>query len=259
MFGIKDDYELIVHKLPEELEYANIYPLGDLHIGSDMFNEDIWKRWKKLVMDDPNGYIVFIGDLLDNGLRNSKTSPYNATMSPFEQKLWLKKELKPFAELNKILGGTKGNHEHRTSDLVDGCPLYDVMTKLDLEDYYRENMAFMKINLGYKNSERQWSYTVVLAHGASKTKTSKFQYAVDGMDVLVTGHIHDSGVSFPAKIVVDTKNETVKQVGFAHLIVPSFQSYGGYAMRAMYAPTANDKFPVITLNGRAKEVTYHWI
>ena len=31
---ILNDYEMIVHKLGQELEYINLYPLGDLHVGS---------------------------------------------------------------------------------------------------------------------------------------------------------------------------------------------------------------------------------
>lgn len=253
---MKSDFELIKWKFPEELEYMNIYSLGDLHIGSEQFRYDTWQKWKKAVCEDKNGFVVMVGDLMDMGLKTSKTNSYEATMSPHEQKEWLYCELKDMKE--KILGGTQGNHEYRLNIASDTCPLYDVMARLQLEDLYRRNMAFVKVNFGKKNKERQYSYVLSMAHGASKNKTDKFKYTLEGVDVLFTGHIHDAGNSFPAKIVVDSHNEVVRQVGYKHVVVPSFLEYGGYAMRAMYLPVDGSIFPVVKLSGTEKKVEILW-
>lgn len=253
---MKKDFELIVHKLDKELEGINIYPLGDLHIGSQDFDMEKWTRWVDMVKKDPVGYVVIIGDLVDNGLKNSKTNSFEATMRPMEQKIWLAKELEPIK--HKILGACRGNHEERSINSTDTCPIYDVMAKLNLEDLYRENMGFVKVNLGYKNSERQWSYTLVLAHGASRTKTTRFSYAIDGMDVLVTGHTHSAESNFQSKIVIDSKNEIVKLQDYVHIVVPSFANYGGYALRGMYMPQGF-KIPVIKLSGKEKDVRIEWM
>ena len=253
---MKSDLELIVHKLGEDVKGINIYPLGDLHIGSQDFNMAHWKKWIEIVQADPNGKVVIIGDLVDNGLRNSKTLPYDAVMRPREQKKWLAEQLRPIKD--KILGACMGNHEYRSVNETDNCPLYDVMAKLDIEDLYRENMTFMKINLGYRNKERQHSYTMVLAHGGSRNKVAKFGYAIDGMDVLVTGHTHSAESNFPSKIVIDSKNEIVKVVDYTHIIVPSFATYGGYALKGMYMPQGF-KIPIVKLSGEKKEVKVEWI
>lgn len=79
---MKADLELIVHKLGEDVKGINIYPLGDLHIGSQDFSMTYWKKWIETVQADPNGKVVIIGDLVDNGLKNSKTLPYDAVMRP---------------------------------------------------------------------------------------------------------------------------------------------------------------------------------
>lgn len=252
-----NDFQMIVHELSEELEYVNLYPIGDVHIGSPDFDLEQWVKWKKMVTADPNGYILMIGDMVDNGLKLSKTDSYSATMRPRDQKQWLTEELKPLSD--RILGACQGNHEIRSSKESDDCPLYDVMAKLDVEDYYRESMAFIKINLGKKRSDRQWSYGVVLGHGASANKVKNFSYSVDGMDVLVTGHTHDARSHFYNKIVMDTKNNVVRLVGYTHLVVPSFQKLGGYALRAMYLPQDHRKIPVIRLSGTNKEVEVHWL
>ena len=54
----------------------NIYPIGDLHIGSPQFDVKIWNKWKSMVLNDPNGYIVIIGDMMDNGLKKIQKQIY---------------------------------------------------------------------------------------------------------------------------------------------------------------------------------------
>lgn len=253
---MKADFDLIVKRFPLDKEEVNVYPLGDLHIGSSEFCQERWDRWKKVVMEDPNSAIVLVGDLVDNGLRNSKTNPYEATMRPWDQKIWLARELKPMKD--KIIGATRGNHEIRTTDLSDGCPLYDILAKLDLEDLYRENMAFLKVGVGRKSTtDKQFTYTFALAHGASKTKVEKFSYAIDGMDVLVTGHIHQPFSGFPAKIVIDSHNEVIRMADFNTVVVPSFAKTGGYALRGMYLPQSF-KIPIVKLSGVGKKVDLLW-
>jgi predicted phosphodiesterase len=199
-----------------------------------------------------------IGDMVDNGLKNSKTNTYEQTMRPFEQKMYLKRMFKPLAEAGKILGMCRGNHEGRTSDLSDGCPLYDVASKLDVEDVYRENMVFMKVSLGQRTTERQATYTIVLGHGASKGRVDKFSYSIDGMDILITGHTHQGSSDFLSKIVIDPRNNVINHVGYAHIVVPSFAKIGGYALKAMYAPRDTKKIPVIRLSGEKKSVEITW-
>lgn len=253
---MQNDFSMIVHKLDEELDSINIYPLGDLHIGSADFDDELWENWKSMVRKDPKARIVMIGDMTDNGLKTSKTNSYEATMSPWEQKVWLSEQLEEFKDI--ILGACRGNHEERTVYLAGGCPLYDVMAKLDIEDLYRDNMAFIKVSLGKKNAERQWSYGIVLAHGASKGKTDKFSYAIDGMDIFVTGHTHQPAVYFPSKIVMDVRNDVITERTMMHIVVPSFIKTGGYGLRALYMPQGK-KFPVITLSGVKKEMNVQWI
>lgn len=252
---MKKDNEIIVHKLGRELEYINLYPLGDLHIGSDEFDDKRWSKWKSTVLNDPYGYILIIGDLLDNGLKNSKTNSYEQKLRPSEQKSKLANELRPLKD--KILGICRGNHEYRSVLASDDCPLYDVAVKLDKEDLYRENMAFIKISLGEKNKLRQVAYSVVLAHGNSRNKTNNFSYAIDGMDVMVTGHTHQPESTFPAKIVIDMHNEIIREVDFTRIVVPSFLKTGGYGLKGMYMPMGF-KIPVVRLDGRQKEVQICW-
>jgi hypothetical protein len=132
------------------------------------------------------------------------------------------------------------------------------MAKLDLEHLYRENMAFLKVNVGEKTNNKQASYTIVLAHGGSKTKTEKFGYAIDGMDILITGHTHTPTSNFPEKIVIDPRNNVVSLVGYTHVVVNSFHKTGGYGLKNMYLPQDSDRTACIILSGKEKGLDVLW-
>jgi predicted phosphodiesterase len=251
------DFNLIKCKYDKDMEYIDIYPIGDLHEGSEEMDEEAYLRWAKDIKGNPNGVAVVVGDMIENGLKGSKTNSYDAKMRPREQKANIVRRMREIKD--KIIGAVQGNHEFRSSYLTDDCPLYDALSKLDLEECYRDNMCFLKVSLGEKNKDRQFSYTIVLAHGGSEAKTDKFGYAIDGMDVFITGHTHSPKSTFPAKIVIDSKNETVSMKGYTHIVVPSFQRLGGYALKGMYLPQDGSKYPIIRVSGIKKEVTVRWV
>lgn len=256
-FAIKEDFDLIVHQMPRTLSEMHLYPLGDLHKDGELFDILLWERWKKVVFNDPCGYIVLVGDIFDNTLKNSKGNSYANSGRTSESKRWLSNELKPMKD--RILAGVDGNHEYRSVHLSDNSPLEDVMCKLDIEDLFRYNMAFLKISLGDKNQYRQYTYTVVLAHGVSENRTETFGYAIDGMDVFITGHTHRPKNTFPAKFVIDPYNNKVKKVGYIHLTVPSFQRDGGYTLKNMYMPQDTGRIPYLILDGTKKYIEPRWI
>ena len=63
-------------------ESDEIHPLFDLHVGSAEFNERMFGDWRRDILAKPNRYVVIGGDLTDNGIRSSISSPFEATMSP---------------------------------------------------------------------------------------------------------------------------------------------------------------------------------
>ena len=254
---MNNDLRLIVHKFDKDLEELHIYPIGDTQIGSAHFNQTLCNSWLKRVENDPLGKIVIVGDMLNNGLKCSKTNVYKEVMNPEQAKEQLYSILLPVKD--KILGVVTGNHELRSVNETSSDPLKDVLWKLGLENLYNENLTFLKINFGKNTHSRQSSYTMLLAHGVSKTKTENFAYTVDGLDIMVTGHIHSPKSSFPAKIVIDSRNELVSLVGFTHIVVPSFDQFGGYTARGLYSPQDSTKIPMIILSGKEKKVEVLWI
>lgn len=254
---MQNDFEMVVKKMDRDMSELHIYPLGDLHYESSLFDEGRWSRWKKQVSNDPLAMIAICGDIFNNDLKGSKGNSFETRMRISEAKVEITKDLRPLKD--KILCGVAGNHEYRSVYAADDCPLMDVMCNLGLEDVYRENMCFAKVSLGARKADRQVTYTVVVGHGAGDKKCETFGYAIDGMDIFITGHTHHPMETFPAKIVIDPYNNKVKMAGYTHVTVPSFQKMGGYALRGMYMPHDNDKIPMLVLSGREKNVEVRWI
>lgn len=253
---MKSEFELIKHKLDRDVESINIYPFSDSHIGSPDMDMKKLLSWRNAVLEDKNGYVVIAGDIFDNALKNSKSNSYEALMRPREAKEAVYEYLKPLKD--RILGITNGNHEWRSLLVGDDCPLYDVACRLNLEDLYRENMAFIKISLGSRKKDRQYSYNLCVAHGAAKAKSDVFAYSLDNCDVFIHGHTHAPTNEFPKKLVIDSYNECVREVSMIDVTCPALLNGGGYGLRGMYRPKANDRYPVIKLYGNRKGSELIW-
>ena len=247
-----DDFVLIDSKF-DSFDHLNIYPLGDVHIGSKECDLDLFREWTKMVADDPNGAVVIIGDMMNMGLRTSKSNVYEETLSPMEQKELCYELLSPIA--HKIIAGCSGNHEYRAVKEVGMNPLYDVFCRMRIEDRYRENACFIKLTVG-KQGKNPNTYGVVLTHGKSKNKDEQWTYSVDGCDCFISGHTHLGTHQPLGKIRMDLSHNKVKTVGYQHVVVMPFQRYGGYAIRNKYIPNAVDQFQRITFDGNSKRVRY---
>lgn len=247
-----DDFTLIDSKF-ENLDYLNVYPLGDVHLGSKEFDEALFREWIETVKNDPNGVVVIIGDMLNMGLRNSKSNVYEETLSPMEQKELCYELLNPIAD--KIIAGCSGNHEYRAVKEVGMNPLYDVFCRMRIENRYRENACFIKLTVG-KQGKNPNTYGVVLTHGSSKGKDEKWTYSVDGCDCFISGHTHLGTHQPCGKIRMDLTHNKVKTVGYQHIVVMPFQRYGGYAIRGKYMPNHIGQFQRVTFDGSSKRVGY---
>lgn len=256
---MKRDDEIIVFDVPENVD-LHIYPLADLHVGAPEFNLSAWVQFKKKVLADPVGYLVVAGDLMNNGLKSSVTNCYEETMRPREQKQWLCGELDALKD--KILCVVPGNHENRSGKDADDNPLYDVCCKLDIEDVYRENAAFLNVRLGNRvnNGQRNPTYMFMCMHGSgggaltggSVNRNERFAYCLDGVDILVTGHTHKPLVTAPCKLRVDAQSGKVYRKQFACVTSTGWLEYGGYALRKQLSPCGT-RPQMITLCGNHKE------
>lgn len=254
-----NDFEMIIHKFPNE--DITIYPIADVHLGSQECMESEFIQFVNMVKETPNVYLVLGGDLIDNGVRNGLTNVFRATMPPSQQKREMANILAPVRD--KILCAVSGNHERRSGKDVDDDPTYDILTKIDKEECYRENMAFMKLQFGEiaGGGLRNPTYTLVVTHGAgggqltsgAVLRGERFAYAVDGMDALIIGHTHKPFVTNPGKIVIDKFNNIVSVKPFKVINMTSWLKYGDYAAQKMLLPSTHS-LQTLTLRGNRKEM-----
>ena len=265
---MQNDFKLIVHKFDKDI---TIYPISDVHLGSLEHNKEEWEKFVEVLQSEPNSYVILGGDLLNNATKSSVSNVYEDIIRPMEQKELMTKYLEPIK--HKILCAVSGNHERRSKKEVDLDPIYDIMCKLNLEHLYRENVAFMKIMIGTPEDikkRKNVAFTFAVTHGtgggavgASVNRNELFGYTIDNLDCLVTGHTHKGAVTKPAKIYIDTRNNTVTLKPFTVITSQSWLSYGGYAMHRMLKPAANasvsngQKILLTGRNGR-KQLNVYW-
>ena len=198
---------------------------------------------------------------MNNATRNSVSNVFEERMRPREQKKRITEMLKPLSE--KILCMVSGNHERRSGKDADDDPSYDIACKLDIEDRYRENIAFLKVQMGVQDNDgrKNPTYMLVVTHGAgggmltggAVNRSERFGYVLDGCDALIVGHTHKPYVTQPAKICIDTHNNKVSVRPFKVICSTSWLDWGGYAAQKMLTP-ASFAPQIITLYGKRKEI-----
>lgn len=242
-----------------------IIPISDVHLGSPECMEQKFISFIDTVAKTPNVYLVLGGDLIDNGTRSSVSDIFKATMSPSQQKKEMANILASVKD--RILCFVPGNHERRSGKDADDDPVYDIAAKLDLENLYRENIAFIKIQMGKERGEvgakgdNCPTYIIAITHGAgggiytgaAVNRNERFGYVVDGLDALIVGHTHKPFTTQPGKIKIDPHNNKVSIKPFKVISSTSWLNWGGYAAAKMLQPTTHC-LHTLTLKGDHKEI-----
>ena len=236
------DFDMVKHHFDQSIV---IFPISDVHYGALEHMQKEWTDFCKLVEQTPNAYIILGGDLVNNNVRTcSFVNPYDELVRPREQKQRMVEFLTPIKD--RILCAVSGNHEARSMKDDDIDITYDIMAKLDIEDLYRQNVAFMKVSLGNRKNDNTpiQSYTFAVTHGAgggiytgaTVNRNERFGNVIEGLDCLIVGHTHKGTVSKPSKIVIDRKNDKVSMSHYTVISTVSWLNFGGYAMQKMLLP-----------------------
>lgn len=261
---MKEYTDIIIHNFNKDII---ICPISDVHFGALGYNEKAWNDFCKWVEKEENVYLTLGGDLINNGTKNSVSGPFDDIVRPREQKRRMAEMLMPIRD--RILCAVPGNHEGRSGKDADDDPMADIMCKLDLEDLYREEMAFVKIAMkNHKETINQYILGVThgsgggIFTGATINRNERFGNVIDGIDCLIIGHSHKPFVTKPKKIVVDGNNNYIKMTKYVVIGSTSWLSYGGYALKKMLLP-ASDSEPqklLLQCNHRhsGKEIKVIW-
>lgn len=225
------DFTPIIHKLDGRT--VKVWAVADVHIGSRECDMDGFKAFLDKVSKDGNAYIVLVGDIINNGVKDSLTNVYEETMPPSCQVEEAVRLLTPVKD--RILGAVGGNHEARSRKAVDLDPMYAIMCMMGIQHLYRTNFAMLRVILAKGNTKQR--YALMLIHGKTENKKRQFAYSVEGVDAIVSGHTHNGIVEKPARLVFTSRNNVLVKP-LVSLTATSWLTYGGYAAAALYKPAA---------------------
>lgn len=255
------DFDVIQHEFLGGCD-IQIVPIYDVHLGNPFCMEKEFISFIKETKETPNRYLIIGGDLIENGTRSSVgDSIFEQTLTPAEQKEEAIHILEPVKD--RIICLLRGNHEGRSKKDAGLCPMFDIAAKLGLEHLYRPNVAFIDIRLGdVTQVGYRPDYTIVALHGSgggalsgsALNRNERFGYVIDGVDIIITGHVHKPLTSQPQKIKFDRYRKTVSFVPFRTVTSSAWLKYGGYAAEKMLTP-ASHCIQTITLSYPKKNIT----
>lgn len=235
----------IVCDLPTNIKTLELVCISDSHIGDPYANEQALMEQIRYVEDTPNCYAIINGDIMNNGIKSSKSDTYTEVMSPMEQMVKAVLTLKPIA--NKVLAITQGNHERRTAK-ESGIDLGKVIaTELGLFDKYSDGMAYIFLRFGEQSGHRKHRkvpYTILVTHGngGGKTVGAKANRLADlvsiaDADIYLYGHTHQNMAFKEGFLRVDWHNNYLQMVDRLFVNSGAFLDWGGYAEQNQYRPS----------------------
>lgn len=248
---------VITRTYPRETEHITLYPISDVHLGAQECMEREFRAYLRQIQDDPSAAVLLAGDVLNNGLRSSKTDVYKEKHPPDVQKEMMIDLLEPIKD--KIVAGVAGNHEHRTAKESCQDVMKDIFVALRIKERYEPDAAFIKISLGEKPNKKPATYMIYLTHGSGGgaalgsgvSRQDNFQISIEGVDISISGHTHKPAKVPSARLVFDPRNNNVVRSNTLIFVCTAWLDYGGYPVRGQMRPTAF--YPdTIRLDGRKK-------
>ena len=243
---MQPDMKPIIFNTPSEFKEIEIYPIHDVHYGNTQFDLNRWKKLKAEILAQPNRYCIFVGDLMEMAVPNSKSDMFYQTVPPEAQKEWVAYEMGELSD--RIIAVISGNHEHNRATKICGLyPLYDACCWARIQDRYRENFAVVDIGVSVRQETqgRQYHYVGFITHQAKDLKNWSTADTLEGFNFLLYGHDHDPKEHARAHLVYDAKNKNVITKTVETVNCGSFLTYGGYAARAAYRPPADKMYKLV--------------
>lgn len=254
------DNKPIVLNTPNEFNAIVLFFAHDIHKGSELYDSDKWNAFKKLILSQPNHYVIFAGDYCENAIVGSKGDVYSQTIPPWQQKEWFTEQLRDLAD--RTVAIVPGNHEdNRITKAVGYFPIYDCAMSAGVADKYRQTYAFVDIGVGSRHhgdkSTRQERYVGFVTHRLKDCKAYNGSDFVEGIDFAVYGHDHEPSDHARCKLSYDGKNKMVSQRDVEVIDSGSFMTYGGYAARGGMRPKSSKIYTLTLFSGRKKRMETH--
>lgn len=246
----------ILFNCHKDQDVVEIYPVHDLHYGSEQFDLHRWTQLHDLIMEKPNRYVVWVGDLLEFSIPFNKHSDVLTQMyTPHEQKQYISALFKEMG--NRTLAILDGNHEQRSFKTTGQYALYDCAAIAGIESQYRTAYAVIDVGVGegaHRMKERQLHYVLFATHRAKQLKSFGSADAIEGIDIFLYGHDHEPSDHPRGKLIYDARNHAVIFKSVECVNCGAFLTYGGYGAQAGYRPKSNKLYKIVLYGGDEKKI-----
>lgn len=246
----------ILFNCPTEYDTVEIYPVHDLHYGNECFDLRRWNALCDFILSEPNRYIVWVGDLLENAIPRSKSDMFTQTCNPQEQKEYITDMFRKFAD--RTIAILDGNHELNRSTRAAGLyPLYDCACIAGIPEKYRTAYAVMDIAVGnaaHGVTDRALHYVGFATHKAKSLKNFASVDALENFDFFLYGHDHEAADHPRGKLVYDLTHKRVYFRSVEMLNCGSIMLFGGYGAQNGYRPKSAKMYKLVLYGGREKQI-----
>ncbi len=231
---IGDNVKRVCVRMPDTLTRVEVIHITDVQYGHMLCNVQKFKEYCDWILDSPNRFVLFGGDMVDAATILSKGSPYENTAEP-------KTQMMRFCELamrirHRVLGYVGGNHEAQTVKTY-GTLGSTIATFLRIP--YSDGKQLIDIHFGAHKP-----FTISMFHGSGSARTKgakaqmldRFMQTADSRLYFV-GHLNDAITlwHWREKRTLDNKIHLEKICG---MMSSSFLEYwGSYAERMGLNPT----------------------
>ena len=228
-------------------EVVEIIGVSDPHFGNCCFDTSRWNRLTDYILEKPNRFVVWAGDMMENAVPGSKSDPLTQTMSPSEQKEMVVSVFKQFKD--RTLAIVDGNHEYNRSTRMAGLyPLYDAACVAGIEDRWRSAFAVLdvKVGHGYQGGvNRPHCYAGYICHRLKELKSFATPNMLEGFDFVIGGHDHEPHEHPREKLCYNPVKKTVSYKSVEMIDCGSNLFYGDYTARSGAAPKSTKMYKII--------------
>jgi len=179
-----------VHLDPNGKGYAELVPIGDMHVGHPTCDMARVQAMIDYCLTN-HVYVIGMGDYIEAGLRGSVgDSVYIQTLNPQEQAEKVTEMFKPLADAGLLIGLHLGNHEGRIKKETSFNVASNMASTLSVP-----YLGYATWSILYVGDQ---SYTLYSLHGSTGSKHvyTKLKALVDiahnfDADILAMGHVHE--------------------------------------------------------------------
>ena len=151
-------------KLNTKKNNIKLYVLSDIHIGDSNCDLETVKNIIKFIKDTPDCYCILLGDILNTGIKTSKSDIYSETMTIMDAQKLALELLTPIKD--KIIAMTPGNHENRVWREVGVDISLWLAEKLGIQDKYRNNGLALSLKFGEDLNKKPFTLNIFGQHGS---------------------------------------------------------------------------------------------